>query len=195
MISCRRTPTTMGKPEPASIQFFGAAGTVTGSKHLLSAAGRRVLLDCGLFQGLKALRLRNWGPPRFDAASLDGVVLSHAHLDHSGYLPLLVRQGFRGPVHCTAGTADLARILLLDAAHVQEEDAERANRRGYSKHKPALPLYTPADAEATIGLLSPAERHRPFRVTPGVQVTLRDAGHILGASIVDAAVATRSTTT
>jgi metallo-beta-lactamase family protein len=177
----------MPATEP-SLQFLGAVGTVTGSRFLLRAGRGQVLLDCGLFQGLKDLRLRNWAPPGFDPASIDAVVLSHAHLDHSGYLPVLVRRGFRGPVFCTPGTADLARILLLDAAHLQEEDAARANRRGYSKHKPALPLYTTADAEAAIGLLSTRDAHAAFAVVPGMRVTFRDAGHILGASIVDVGV-------
>jgi metallo-beta-lactamase family protein len=168
-----------------TLQFLGAAGTVTGSKHLLAIGDHRVLLDCGLFQGLKSLRLRNWAPPPFDPAQIDAVVLSHAHLDHSGYLPLLVRHGFRGPVFCTPGTADLARILLLDAAHINEEDAARANRYGYSKHTPALPLYTTAHAEAAIGLLSPAAPHRPIRVVADVEATFHHAGHILGASIVE----------
>jgi metallo-beta-lactamase family protein len=181
--------------EEPSLQFLGAAGTVTGSRFLLGAAGRHVLLDCGLFQGLKELRLRNWAPPGFDVPGLDGVVLSHAHLDHSGYLPVLVRLGFRGPVFCTPGTADLARILLLDAAHLQEEDAARANRRGYSKHKPALPLYTTADAEAALGLLSPRDVHQPFDVVPGVRATFHHAGHILGAAIVELAVSEGRRTT
>ena len=184
----------MPASEP-SLQFLGAAGTVTGSRFLLRSGGRRVLFDCGLFQGLKELRLRNWAPPGFDPAAVDAVVLSHAHLDHSGYLPLLVRQGFRGPVFCTPGTADLARILLLDAAHLQEEDAARANRRGYSKHKPALPLYTTADAEAAIGLLSTYDAHETFAVVPGVRVTFRHAGHILGAAIVDVGIGERGRTT
>ena len=102
-----------------TISFLGAAGTVTGSKFLVRAEGRQVLLDCGLFQGLKALRLRNWSPPPFDPAQIDAVVLSHAHIDHSGYLPLLVRRGYRGPIYCTHGTADLLRVMLLDAAHLQ----------------------------------------------------------------------------
>ena len=178
-----------------SLQFLGAAGTVTGSKHLVRTGTHQVLLDCGLFQGLKSLRLRNWAPPRVDPRALGAVVLSHAHLDHSGALPLLARHGFRGPVHCSPGTADLTRILLLDAAHIQEEDAERANRRGYSKHKPALPLYTTADAEAAIGLLAPQEMRRPFPVAPGMQATLHDAGHILGASIVDVSLSTGGRTT
>jgi metallo-beta-lactamase family protein len=180
----------MPKDEP-SLRFLGAAGTVTGSRHLIATGERRVLLDCGLFQGLKALRERNWDPGRFAGEHVDAVVLSHAHLDHSGALPLLVRQGYRGPVVCTPGTADLARILLLDAAHIQEEDAERANRRGYSKHKPALPLYGIADAEAAIGLLSPQEFGSWFRVTAGVEARFRHAGHILGASIVEVTVGRR----
>lgn len=122
--------------DPMTIQFLGGAGTVTGSKHLVTMNGRRVLLDCGLFQGLKVLRLRNWQPPPFDPESVEAVVLSHAHLDHSGYLPLLVRLGFGGRIFCTPGTAALLPVLLLDAAHIQEEDAARANRYGYSKHKP-----------------------------------------------------------
>ncbi|MGH7895965.1 MAG: MBL fold metallo-hydrolase RNA specificity domain-containing protein [Candidatus Binatia bacterium] len=174
-----------------TLQFLGAAGTVTGSKYMITTGANRILLECGLFQGLKGLRVRNWAPPPYEATSIGAVVLSHAHLDHSGYLPLLVRRGFRGPVHCSAGTADLVRILLLDAAHLQEEDAERANRRGYTRHKPALPLYTTADAEAAIGLLSPESVHQPFRVASGVEATFHDAGHILGASIVDLSIAER----
>ena len=138
----------------ATLQFLGAAGTVTGSKHLVTAGGRRVLLDCGLFQGLKALRLRNWAPPPVDPRAVEAVVLSHAHIDHSGYLPVLARQGFRGPVYCTPATRDLLTVLLRDAARLQEEDADRANRYRYSKHAPALPLYTTADAEAALALVA-----------------------------------------
>jgi metallo-beta-lactamase family protein len=116
----------------ATLTFAGGAGTVTGSKYVIRTPGGRCLLDCGLFQGLKALRLRNWSPPGFAPDELDGVVLSHAHLDHSGYLPVLVQRGFRGPVHCTHGTAALLRVMLLDAAKLQEEEAESANRYGYS---------------------------------------------------------------
>jgi metallo-beta-lactamase family protein len=128
----------------ATLTFAGGAGTVTGSKYLIQGGGRPVLLDCGLFQGLKELRDRNWAEPPFAPRDLAAVVVSHAHLDHSGYLPLLVRRGFRGPIYCTSGTADLLGILLRDAAHLQEEDAARANRRRYSKHQPALPLFTTA---------------------------------------------------
>ena len=165
-----------------NLQFLGAAGTVTGSMHLVRAGAARVLLDCGLFQGLKELRLRNWGPPRVAARELDAVVLSHAHLDHSGYLPLVVRHGFRGPIYCTPGTGDLLRILLADAAHLEEEAAERANRRGYSKHRPALPLFTGAEALAVLDRIELRAFGSPFDVAPGVSGVFRRAGHILGAA-------------
>ena len=168
-----------------TISFLGAAGTVTGSKFLVRAEGRQVLLDCGLFQGLKPLRLRNWAPPPFEAARIDAVVLSHAHVDHSGYLPLLARRGYRGPIYCTEATADLLHVMLLDAAQLQEEDAARANRLGYSKHHPALPLYTTADAEAALRLLAPRPYQRPFDVAPGFRAVLRRAGHILGSATVE----------
>jgi metallo-beta-lactamase family protein len=133
----------------ASIRFLGAAGTVTGSRFLVEAAGRRVLVDAGLFQGQKEFRLRNWAPFPVDPASLDAVVLTHAHIDHSGALPLLVRSGFRGDVWCTPATADLAGVMLPDSAKLQEEAARHANQKGYSKHAPrALPLYEAADATA-----------------------------------------------
>ncbi|MGE5742330.1 MAG: MBL fold metallo-hydrolase RNA specificity domain-containing protein [Gemmatimonadota bacterium] len=168
-----------------TIQFLGAAGTVTGSMHLVSANGRRVLLDCGLFQGLKELRLRNWREPPFDPKTIDAVVISHAHIDHTGSLPLLVRRGYRGPIFCTPATADLLGVLLPDSAHLQEEEAERANRYGYTKHKPALPLYTAADAERALGQLERTGYDRPFPVAGDVSVTYRTAGHILGAATVD----------
>lgn len=168
-----------------SLMFAGGTGTVTGSKYLLRAAGRRVLLDCGLFQGLKALRLRNWAAPPFEPGELDAVVLSHAHLDHSGYLPLLARRGFRGPIHCTAGTADLVAVVLRDSARLQEEDAEHANRHKYSKHAPALPLYTSADAEDALQLLARHPYGEPFDVTDAARVTFRRAGHILGSATID----------
>ncbi|PIQ84646.1 MAG: MBL fold metallo-hydrolase [Candidatus Omnitrophica bacterium CG11_big_fil_rev_8_21_14_0_20_63_9] len=171
--------------EPPSLQFFGAAGTVTGAKFLLRVGRRQVLLDSGLFQGLKALRLRNWQEPPFDPARLDAIVLSHAHLDHSGYLPLLVRQRFRGKIFCTSGTADLLRVMLLDSAHLLEAEAERANRHGYSKHRPALPLYTVEDAEASLRYLRPCGYGRPVQVTDGVTAVFRRAGHILGSATVE----------
>jgi metallo-beta-lactamase family protein len=171
--------------DDATIRFLGAAGTVTGSKHLISVGARRVLLDCGLFQGLKALRERNWASPAFDPATIDAVVLSHAHIDHSGYLPLLVRRGFRGPIFCTPGTADLLHVLLPDAAHLQEEEAEFANRHHVSKHRPALPLFTADDAQAALAQLQPQPYGVSIAVTDGVRARFRRAGHILGSATVD----------
>lgn len=172
-----------------SVQFLGAAGTVTGSRHLVRAGGRSVLLDCGLFQGPKPLRLRNRDRFPFDPRGLGAVVLSHAHLDHSGALPLLVKAGFRGPVFCTPGTADLLGPLLRDAAHLQEEEAAHANRHGYSKHRPALPLFTAADAEAVFPLLRPQPYGVPVPAAPGFEATLRRAGHILGSASVELRIA------
>jgi metallo-beta-lactamase family protein len=169
----------------ATLRFLGAAGTVTGSKFLVRANGEQVLLECGLFQGLKELRLRNWRPAPFDPAAIDAVVLSHAHIDHSGYLPLLVRRGFRGPILCTTATADLLAVLLIDAAKLQEEEAANANRYGYSKHKPALPLYTTEDAQAALRLVQSRGYGEPFAVTPHVSAVFRRAGHILGAATVE----------
>ncbi len=168
-----------------TLTFHGAAGTVTGSKHLIQWAGKKVLLDCGMFQGLKELRLRNWNEPPFDPRSVDAVVLSHAHVDHCGYLPLLVKRGFCGPVYCTAGTADLLRVLLPDAAHLMEEEALYANRKGYSKHHPALPLYDARDVERLFPLLRPQPYGKSFAVTAGLRACLRRAGHILGAASVE----------
>ncbi|MGH7751179.1 MAG: MBL fold metallo-hydrolase, partial [Gemmatimonadales bacterium] len=175
------------RPPPAftpSVQFLGAAGTVTGSMHFLRTGKHGILLDCGLFQGEKALRERNW-QQRVDPKEVDAVVLSHAHIDHTGYLPVLVRRGFRGPVYCTSGTADLTRVLLADSARLMEEEAERANHFGYSKHKPALPLCTSEDAERTFDLIEPQRYGRPFAPVKGVEVVYRPAGHILGAASID----------
>jgi metallo-beta-lactamase family protein len=169
----------------ASIRFLGAAGTVTGSRFLVEAAGRRVLVDAGLFQGLKELRLRNWAPFPVPPSSLDAVVLTHAHIDHSGALPLLVREGFRGHAFCTPGTADLLRILLPDSARLHEEDARHANEKGYSRHAPrALPLYETADAMRALERLSPLRYGRPREIVPGVTVAYSRAGHIVGAASV-----------
>jgi len=168
----------------STVQFLGAAGTVTGSLHLVATGEHRLLLDCGLFQGLKALRLRNWDRQIPDPRGIDAVVLSHAHIDHSGYLPLLARRGFHGPIYCTSGTADLLQVVLPDAAHLQEADAERANRHGYSKHRPALPLYTLDDAHAALALVEPCGYDHPFSVTSDVNALLRRAGHILGSATV-----------
>ena len=138
-----------------TLSFLGAARTVTGSKYLVEIGDRRILVECGLFQGLKPLREMNWHALPVEAARIDAVALTHAHLDHSGYLPRLVAQGFRGRVFCTAGTADLCRLILPDSARLQEEDARQANRHGYSKHAPALPLYTEADAFRALSQLQP----------------------------------------
>jgi metallo-beta-lactamase family protein len=166
-----------------TLTFLGAARTVTGSKHLLADDDRRVLFDCGMFQGLKDLRERNWQPLPF-ADALDSVVLTHAHLDHCGLVPRLVGQGFTGRIFCTAGTADLAKIVLADAAKLQEEDAERANRKGYTKHRPALPLFTEQDAARAIMQLQPVGYERPMPIAPGITAEFLNAGHLLGSSFV-----------
>ena len=168
----------------ATLQFLGGAGTVTGSKYLVRAGRRRILVDCGLFQGFKQLRLRNWARLPVNPASIDAVVLTHAHIDHSGYLPKLVADGFRGPIFATAATRDLCGILLPDAAHLQEKDAEFANRHGFSKHRPALPLYTRADADAALDLFVPVPLETDQRIGGPIAVRFHAAGHILGAAIV-----------
>jgi metallo-beta-lactamase family protein len=165
-----------------NITFLGAARTVTGSKYLLDTGTKRVLVDGGLFQGLKELRLRNWSEFPIQAASIDAIVLTHAHLDHCGYLPRLVAQGFRGRIFCTPGTQDLCRIVLPDSGRIQEEDAANANKHSYSKHSPALPLYTEADAFRAISLLQPVGYDRPVPVADGLEVDFINAGHLLGSS-------------
>ncbi len=164
------------------LTFVGAAGTVTGSKTLLDTEHGRLLIDCGLFQGQKHLRLQNWAPFPVPPQSIDAVVLTHAHLDHCGYLPRLTRLGFRGSVLCTEGTRRLAEIILPDSGHLQEEEARFANRKGYSKHEPAEPLYTKAEAIAALEQLETVPFDTPTRVLQGVDVTWRRAGHILGAA-------------
>jgi metallo-beta-lactamase family protein len=178
-----------------SLTFLGAAGTVTGSKHLLEVEGRRILVDCGLFQGLKELRLRNWEPLPVDPASIDAVILTHAHLDHCGYLPRLAAGGYRGRIFCTPATKELCSLVLPDAARLQEEDAREANRQGYTKHSPALPLYTQADAARALMQLQPVGYERPVPLlsekgqtplpadggqTPTVEFV--NAGHLLGSA-------------
>ena len=162
--------------------FLGAAGTVTGSKHLLDLDGHRVLVDCGLFQGLKELRLRNWAPLPIDPKEIDAVVLTHAHLDHCGYLPRLVAGGFTGRIFCTPATRELCTLVLPDAARIQEEDARDANRHGYTRHNPAMPLYTETDAARALALLQPVGYERPMPVVPGAEVDFVNAGHLLGSA-------------
>ena len=166
------------------VTFLGAARTVTGSKHLVESNGTRVLVDAGLFQGLKELRERNWQDLPIKASDIDAIVLTHAHLDHCGYLPRLVAQGFRGRVFCTAGTQDLCRIVLPDAGRLQEEDAAFANRHGFSKHAPALPLYTEIDASRAVSQLQPCGYDRSLPVAAGIEVEFINAGHLLGSSYV-----------
>jgi metallo-beta-lactamase family protein len=168
----------------ADLTFLGAARTVTGSKYLLDHGASRVLVDCGLFQGLKELRLRNWESFAVPPASINAVVLTHAHLDHVGYLPRLVAQGYRGRVFCTPGTADLCRIVLPDAGRIQEEDARDANKHGYTRHQPAQPLYAESDAYRALTLLQPVAYDRPMEVAPGVTIQFTNVGHLLGSSYV-----------
>src|SRR5512146_832613 len=162
------------------VTFLGAAGAVTGSRYLVELGARRLLIDCGLFQGLKRLRERNWLPFPFDPRSLDAVLLTHAHIDHSGYLPVLVRCGYRGPVYCTEATRRLLSLLLPDCARLQEEEAEHANRHRFSKHSPALPLYTQADAAAALERLHPVALPSQIALLTDVQASFSRAGHLLG---------------
>ena len=169
----------------STLTFQGAARTVTGSRYLVESAGQRVLVDCGLFQGLKELRLRNWADPPVPPASIDSVVLTHAHLDHVGMLPRLVAQGFKGRIFCTPGTQDLCSLVLPDAGRLQEEEAERVNRKGYTRHRPARPLFTEADAVITLSRLQPVGYERPIPVgSSGLEVEFLPAGHLLGAAYV-----------
>ena len=167
----------------ATLQFLGAVETVTGSKFLLEHNGKKVLVDCGLFQGPKALRLRNWESLPVDAKSLDAVVLTHAHIDHTGGLPRVVKDGFRGPVFCSSGTRDLAALLLPDSAYLQEEEARFANKNAYSKHSPALPLYTVENAKEALKLFETFGYGRRKEIVPGIFLTFARAGHILGSCI------------
>lgn len=164
------------------LEFLGAAGTVTGSRYLLTVGKRRLLIDCGLFQGIKALRELNWQPLPEHALAADAVILTHAHIDHSGYLPVFCRSAFRGKVFATSASVDLCAIMLPDAAHLQEEDARRANKRRYSKHSPALPLFTVDDAKHAMTFFSPTPFNKAIEVLPGISATFFPAGHILGAA-------------
>lgn len=164
------------------LQFLGAAQTVTGSRHLLDVDGYRVLIDCGLFQGLKELRLRNWEKFPINPASINAVILTHAHIDHTGYLPRLVREGFRGPVYATPASVELARILLPDSATLQEEEAAYANRSGYTKHAPALPLYTLRDASAALKLIQSVKYGKKVQLGKRLSFEFVEAGHIIGSA-------------
>lgn len=166
------------------LTFLGATKTVTGSRYLVEADGKKVLVDCGLFQGFKELRLRNWAKFPVPPGEVDAVILTHAHLDHSGYLPLLVKQGFRGKIYCTPPTLDLCKLLLPDSGYLQEEDARRANKYGYTKHKPALPLYTLADAEESLGHFQTIPFGKEKYLSHDLRFRFERAGHILGAASV-----------
>lgn len=169
----------------ATLSFWGGVGTVTGSKYLVESGGSRVLVDCGLFQGLRELRERNWEDPPFDPKHIDAVIITHAHVDHTAYLPRLVRLGFSNPVYCSKGTADLLKLLLPDSARLQEEDAEYRNRKALTRHEPALPLYTEVDARAALKLIRTCPNTgEATEVAPGVRAGFHIAGHILGSSLV-----------
>ena len=166
------------------LTFLGAAQTVTGSKYLLEDGDQKILIDCGLFQGKKELRLRNWEGVPVNPSSIDAILLTHAHIDHSGYIPKLVKAGFKGVVYCSKATLDLCRILLPDSGHIQEEDAERANRHNYSKHHPALPLYTEKEARDCLRHFKAVEFGRSYYSGAELSFSLFRAGHIPGASFI-----------
>ena len=166
------------------LRFLGASETVTGSRFLLETNDLTVLIDCGLFQGNRALRQRNWAPFPIHPHNIDAVLLTHAHIDHSGYLPALVKQGYKGLIHTTQATYELCKIMLLDSAHLQEEDAKFANKHGYSRHQPAQPLYTIEDAEKALDQFAPHDFNQPFALSPEFSVEFLEAGHILGAAII-----------
>lgn len=168
-----------------SIAFYGAAGTVTGSRYMVRADNTKVLVDCGMFQGIKRLRELNWRPSPFSPNAPEAVLLTHAHIDHTGMLPKLVKEGYRGPIYCTPATAEMIRILLLDSAKLQEEDAEYANRKGFSKHHPALPLYSAADVERTLALVKTVPYRTPLKVGASVTARFLNAGHILGSAMIE----------
>jgi metallo-beta-lactamase family protein len=167
---------------PINLSFFGAAGTVTGSKYMLRVDDRNVLVDCGLFQGLKNLRQRNWEEPPYDSRTIDAIVLTHAHIDHSGYLPVLMKRGYRGPVYCTEATAELCGIMLPDSGYLQEEEARYIGKKGVGRHDPVLPLYTREDAEQTLKLLRPVDFDTDIDLGGGLSFRYTRAGHILGSA-------------
>jgi len=169
----------------AKITFWGATGTVTGSRFYLEVEDQKLLIDCGSFQGTKENRLRNWDPFPVSPLEIDRVLITHAHIDHTGHLPRLCREGFTGPVHCTHTTHQLCEILLRDSAHIHEEDASLANEKGFSKHTPALPLYTVEDAEQVLRLFSPLHYGEDFYLNDAIRIKLKNSGHILGSSFID----------
>ena len=168
-----------------TLSFLGAAGNVTGSRFVLETQGKKLLVDCGLFQGLKQNRLRNWEPFPVPPADIEAVLLTHAHIDHSGYLPRLCKQGFSGRIHSTYATQELCEIMLRDSAHLQQEDALWANKKGFSKHTPALPLYTVEDAEKALSQFNPHYYGQDLFLSDTLRIKFKDAGHILGSSIID----------
>ena len=178
----RHDPTGSAHGGQATLQFLGAADSVTGSRYLVESGGHRVLIDCGLFQGVKVHRQRNWSTFPVPPDSIDAVVLTHAHLDHSGYLPALVRGGFTGPIHATRATSELCGVMLRDSAHLLEEEAQHAARHGWTVHRGPRPLYTVQDAEQAMERFHPASFSHPVDVVPGVRITFTPAGHILGAA-------------
>jgi metallo-beta-lactamase family protein len=169
----------------ATVQFLGGTGTVTGSKYVLEVGGNRAIIDCGLFQGFKELRERNWDPLPVNPASIGWALITHAHIDHTGYLPRLVRDGFTGPIYATSASADLMKIMLPDSGRLQEEDAEYANRKGFSKHKPAAPLYTEQDAERALKQLRTAAYNEDVRLSKFMTARFIQSGHILGSSFIE----------
>jgi metallo-beta-lactamase family protein len=168
-----------------TLSFYGATGTVTGSRYLLEAKNSKIMIDCGLFQGTKENRQKNWDPFPVNPSEIDAVVLTHAHVDHIGYLPRLTRDGFSGPIICTHATAELSKILLMDSAHLQEEDARWANKKGFSKHEPAMPLFDTKNVEACLGQFSPFHYGEEIELDTDVALKFKDAGHILGSSMAD----------
>jgi metallo-beta-lactamase family protein len=176
---------SFSKETAMRLTFHGAARTVTGSRHLLEAADARILVDCGLFQGLKKLRRMNWDEPGFEPGFLDHVVLTHAHIDHTGYTPRLLHYGFQGEIHCTPSTAELLEIMLMDSAHIQEEDAAWANKKGFSKHKPAEPLYNSMDALQALKLFRPTAFEKWVTINQDLRFRFVNSGHILGAAFVE----------
>lgn len=174
----------------AKLTFLGAVGTVTGSRYLLETEGKKLLIDCGLFQGLKEYRQRNWEPFPVSPADIDEVLITHSHVDHCGYLPRFCKEGFKGKIRCTHATADLCAIVLRDSAHLQEEDARWANKKGFSRHKPALPLYTTQDVEECIKFFAPVHYGEDIFITDSLRIKFKDAGHILGSSFIDIKIST-----